>query len=735
MTEVVKSKNNNSTGNPVSKIIVSFEDELPFIIEDLQESPTDRVAISVPSGSDLLISSVGMRLIAEKADELDKQVIIVTDDQTGRNLANSAGLVASKSMDDLSENLWEEAEQNYIQRKKKSEVKEVEKVLDETEPSSGTENENKEEIQEPEKTIQDESRVNRDYQDDFEKIENNEIGFSSESEKSEEKMSLGWKNDSASKDRTQGSDLSSVRKVEVDGLEIEIDNSPAQTNSKPIGKIKSDKDTSPPPRKSLVGRDFSGYKVSGIKAESDFDKLPVKKDSDDASASKHTKNLKGKSSSGGGGFIATIFNKLKRSGISGFLSQIKSKGLWKYGVGALVVVAVIFAFLSWYLPDVIITIDVESIPVEYEGEVTARTDVEDVEKEDLLIPAKYEQQPNDGSGTAVATGVDYRGENATGNVTIYNKTDESITLPAGTTITGGGYSYSLDSSTTVPPKPDEIGMGSQVASVRATGVGEEYNLAGGTEFSVGSYSADQVTAINASAFTGGAKQEYTFVKQEDIDGLIEETKKDIFDDSEGELRRKHNDDRWVYVSQATKHKIDGETTTDVPAGAEAEAVNVSFDTLSESLYYDGEALDEMLEDLLMEDLDISSDIEGLVLSDDLEKEVNIKSTSVENGEIVLSVKVSGYVMPQVDKEKIERDMQGQSWGYAVRKLKELEYSAGDPELLFYPEWFPNFLRRMPSREGRITVDIDNIAPESKDDSEESEEDSSNEGNDGESDEE
>ena len=128
------------------------------------------------------------------------------------------------------------------------------------------------------------------------------------------------------------------------------------------------------------------------------------------------------------------------------------------------------------------------------------------------------------------------------------------------------------------------------------------------------------------------------------------------------------------------------------------------------LYYDGDALDEIIEELLIEDLG-EDELGDLELSNNIEKEVVIKSGSVDGGNIILTVKVSGYVMPQLDEDDVAENLVGKGWAEGLKYLKKLEYVTGDPDVEFYPEWFPQFMKHMPNGKNKITVNVNNVVPE------------------------
>lgn len=674
----------------VDNIIVQHDDEVSFILEGIQESNSDRVAISIPTGSDMLVSSVGMKLIAQCSDAVHKDVAIVTDDKLGAKMADLAGIVVAPSTGDLSESTWDTAKKYAEEREKKARLPQ-QKTKEE--PTFG------------------QSDIPGQISDisDTEK----EAGENAVSTKDAEKIEMG-KDTGISAIPVVNAGVKSVKTVKKGNFEMEIDTTP-------IGGEKEEKSNYeeavlstasmkssleiPLDKKTFVGRDFSGAPSIPMPQRKLQEKKLKPAQVFNASASQ---------------MGVSIVDKIKA-----FFKGIDIKKIFTPKAGAKIgrlllplgiVIVAVCAFLYWYLPEVVVELKVESISVTYAGDVTSSlsTDVTDVTN--ARIQAKSESVQRSGSENGTATGVAARGDKATGSITVYNKTSDDVTLGAGTIVTDGTVNFVITTEVVVPKRPDPIGMGSVAANVEAADIGTEYNLAATTTFSVGDYAQSAISAVNSAAFSGGTKEEYKVVTQEDIDKLADQIKTRLYDEAKAELSRKNQNTDWIFVDTAIKNQVDGDVVSDVAAGTERDNFNVTLNTISTALYYDRAGLNEVIESGLMDSLEGDTDIEGLELSDQLEQTVTVKSSSVDEGNVVLSVSVSGFVMPQLDPASIERDLQGRTWTDGLRVLMSLEYIKGDPEVDFYPAWFPEFMKRMPSRNGQIIVNVENVAPEDETDS-------------------
>jgi hypothetical protein len=713
-------------GDTVSKILVEPEDEVTFVIEELQDIKTKRVVVSIPEGSDLLVSSVAMKLIARHADENGKLVAIATNDPAGQNMARLAGLGIAPALDAVSDETWNFAKASQESRKQQL-----------TEKPQQPEN-----MEMGPEVVKGEpgGLVNKDFQDNIEESEYiGEVG----EEEDVEPMDLGRPRDtmhgamigaegivaatgaaSAAKAGSEalgagsaglaasaaggagGDDsgdsgiskpVSSERTVKHGSFEMKVDDG---TPARPEGKVMPVPKPDKPTGTGFVGRDFASYSSPG---GDEMYAAPVKTDTE-RSTPEPAQKKKGKN-------ILAVLSSLPI--VKGIIGAPKSK-MKKLLVPVFLIIVGGLIGVYWYTGEVVAEIDVESIPVAYQGEITAKTTAEDIDENELMIPARAETATNNGSDSTSATGTAVRGEKASGSVTIYNMTDDPITVAAGTVLSNGGLGFALQSEVVVPKRPDPIGMGSISGDVIAQDVGSEYNLAAGTTFTVGSIALSELSATNPSAFSGGSKEEYSVVSQADIDGVADELKKKLYAQSKEELAKKYENTRWTYVSESVKNELDGDVSSDVPAGAEQDSVNVDVKTKSTALYYDSEALDELIETLLMNTVGEDS-LDSIELSDNMEKDISVTSSSVDDGTVVISVSVSGFVTPLLDEDEIERNMYGKSWAEGIKYLKDLEYVSGDPEVTYYPEWIPEFAWRMPSRKGQITVKVNNVVPEDEED--------------------
>ncbi len=91
-----------------TKVFVDLDDEITFITEKILKAQTNRVILIIPERSDVITSLVGLKMIRKVIDKNDKDVVIVTMDEQGKNIALSGGFVSVSKIGEINEEIWRE---------------------------------------------------------------------------------------------------------------------------------------------------------------------------------------------------------------------------------------------------------------------------------------------------------------------------------------------------------------------------------------------------------------------------------------------------------------------------------------------------------------------------------------------------------------------------------------------------------------------------------------------------
>lgn len=368
-----------------------------------------------------------------------------------------------------------------------------------------------------------------------------------------------------------------------------------------------------------------------------------------------------------------------------------------------------FAYYK-FVPFVKVRIFVEAKPISIEKTFTGDSNIQTVDFDNLKIPIKTEEVSKSLSDSVTATGKAFKGEKAKGKVTLtYNNlsgcsdADPAISLSAGQKITANsGEVFVLTSGAqlTCP--------GIAEANVEAVNIGEEYNIGAGKSFSVTGHSGTLLSGFNSTGFSGGTKEEYTVLAQQDVDNASESLSTTAIEEVKSELRTKNVG--WDIIENTIKSEVDKKSIkTDIPVGAEATTANIQLTIVGTATYYLTQDLNEKLTELLRSEAQLqnlfesSGDLE-LVLGDNITKTLEVDESSTEKL-VKINLTAEANVKPAVDKTEIENKLKGMKWDEGLNYLSELNFAAQQTEVEFKPDSFPDFLRHFPNKQGGVLITI------------------------------
>ncbi len=94
----------------ITKIFADVDDQIPFIIENINETQTEKVILVLPTGSESFSNVVSLRILSKEILRLNKVVIIQTKDKRAEKLAQDVYLVVVTDLDRVDNKKWQLAE-------------------------------------------------------------------------------------------------------------------------------------------------------------------------------------------------------------------------------------------------------------------------------------------------------------------------------------------------------------------------------------------------------------------------------------------------------------------------------------------------------------------------------------------------------------------------------------------------------------------------------------------------
>lgn len=343
------------------------------------------------------------------------------------------------------------------------------------------------------------------------------------------------------------------------------------------------------------------------------------------------------------------------------------------GIGAVVLLFVLWYFGFVVAPKATVTINTDTSTTAVDTTVTARISTEEVDTETGVIPAKRVQVDKVESVKVEATGEKNVGTKATGRINLTNciKSDGVQVVPAGTRFSAGGNTYETTEQAILPEatfnfsgqcRSKEVGDDKTV-SAAAIEPGEKYNISGQSLTS----SISGIVAVGSN-MTGGTSRIIKVVAQADVDKAVEEISANAKSRSLDELK-KQLEEQNVKPIDATITEGTAKIVSEPAVGAEA-----SETTVTKSASYSM--------------IGVSEDAVGQILNKEIEKIMADRQQNIrDNGQskveftvidkpnendIRLGVKAVASVGPDMDEEILKAQVAGKKRGDIEKELESIE---------------------------------------------------------------
>ncbi|MCA9369665.1 hypothetical protein KC686_00750 [Candidatus Woesebacteria bacterium] len=248
--------------------------------------------------------------------------------------------------------------------------------------------------------------------------------------------------------------------------------------------------------------------------------------------------------------------------------------------------------------------------------LTVDEDAREPDLESMTLPGILVEKAVSGSESTTASGTTTVGDKATGSITLLNSTESEKTFAAGTTVSGNGQSFTLDSAVSVPAATrkdtsvttTEIKKGEASATVTATEIGDGGNLGEDVQLQVADFASNTYEAVTQSAFSGGSSREITVVAEQDLTALRTTLEKQLLETGGGQLADEQS--AGVYVLPGYSLTVSSAQYS-AEVGDETREITLTMQGTVQALSYRAEDLKPLAHQLL-----ISQVPEGFQLSDD-----------------------------------------------------------------------------------------------------------------------
>lgn len=369
----------------------------------------------------------------------------------------------------------------------------------------------------------------------------------------------------------------------------------------------------------------------------------------------------------------------------------------------------IFYFLFFILPKASVTILFSSEALVKSTTIKMSTSVSSVDSTLKIIPGRIADSTDSFTGSSGTTGSKTVGEKATGEVTVYNKTDEDKKFVKGTVLTlvtsKESLKFTTDSEIPVPKRVLDTATSTyenqkKTVGVTAQDIGSKYNLTDGKSFKLGTNDTDNFVAENSDDFSGGSSKTVKAVSQTDRDNLSAS----VFEKSKSELlttlKSKLSADEKL-IESTVRYKKDKEVF-DKNTGDEGDKISLTSQISATGIFYKQSDLQNLLDSLTARFVP-----EGFKISQkDSNTEVGVLDTltgATVPAELNLEVKMRARIEPVLDAKTIEQGLRGKSVEDAKNYLSKIK-NIKSYTINMWPKFALAF-GKLPSGENKIEVVI------------------------------
>lgn len=365
-----------------------------------------------------------------------------------------------------------------------------------------------------------------------------------------------------------------------------------------------------------------------------------------------------------------------------------------FGIGGGVALVALLVWMFVFAPaaTVIITASTSPSPVSASVKLGGTTATN---FQQGVISSVSQNEEKDASVEFPATGEKDVGERAKGTMTLTRTSVSSntITIPAGTTFTAGGLTFTSDSAATLDGTtigPGGLVQDSATVGVTAQAPGTNYNVSARSyQASSGGYSA------NGSQMAGGTTKVAKVVSASDIERARGQLIGASTDDQKKALIAKFTNGEKVIDSSFTTQRGAEASTPAVDQEAPTGKATLTIKTTYSIQAVSKSGLESYLKDYL---------------NDQLEKNQKVYSTGVDTASLanfrtegdatLVTINTTGRIGPEINEDQIKEQVKGKIYG-EVQQTLQAENGIKEVDVQFSYFW----VRTVPSDINKIKIEF------------------------------
>ncbi|PJE59992.1 MAG: hypothetical protein COU85_00635 [Candidatus Portnoybacteria bacterium CG10_big_fil_rev_8_21_14_0_10_44_7] len=638
------------------KFFINQEEEIISIVDKILQVAEPGAVLFFPYGAQIFQSNVNLKLLKREADNADKRVTIVTEDERGQKMAQKNGFLVFNSKDAFDQF---EASQHAVKDKTKISttrtVKPATKKISPKPPAKAS----------PGRVIDLRSgagpaaitdiKISRKDDDYFEKL--------LEEKESQPEVPLGENGYDLSIDLEKGDNKAGERLTGQTQLQF----------AQPLGRL------SKQPAKKKFWNGFWSPKRPGVATSENADYIQSAKEAVPVKDYRQTEAVEEPS----------VIKK----------SQLPKMAVLFALAGLLVLIGVCY----FVLPKAEISLVLKRNEAGTRLLAVADKTASAVDQQKTKIPAKVLEVRKNESKNFSATGQKQVNKKATGKITVFNEYSSSPQTLVETTrfLAESGLVFRTTEQITVPGatiQDGEIIPSSIEVSVAADQPGEEYNIGPGS-FTIpgfaGSPKHDKFYGRSQQPMAGGKIGTVTIISEQDMQAALEKFSAENILSLTDQVKQQVPEGYILLDRCIEQQRTEDKTTANV--GDQVDSFDIAVDFSVRALAFPAQAINELAIAALQKEINNDNFV---FQSDSLLIEYKDVSCDFALGRADLSLGVAGNFVQPLVLENIKQELAGKNAAQVGAYFTSLPAVASG-EVSFWPF----FVRRVPQSPDRIEIKI------------------------------
>lgn len=329
-------------------------------------------------------------------------------------------------------------------------------------------------------------------------------------------------------------------------------------------------------------------------------------------------------------------------------------------VGIGVVVLAWFVYTSYLVKTTVsVYAKVEEINLDEAITLSEERDGDDV------LPLITFQEEDTGEVSVQTTGEKESGEKASGEITVFNKTDKEKVFPKGTTLVGTNKLefVTTEDLTVASTAAFSTEFTSKKVKIEAKTFGKEYNLPSKTNFEFKEFPSSSYFARNDAAFSGGTVKTSQVVSEDDIAKLEEELVSSLEKKVKESVRSKLSPSQKLIGSPIEVDTSESEISNE--EGDEVEEVSISGKVAITLGAYDEQDMEDLVRRLKDDDVPAEYQI------DSSHSSLSLEDIEVDDGRVSAQLKGRAIFQPRIGVETLKKEVSGKTIYSVVKKISTI----------------------------------------------------------------